>query len=335
MRTLRRAGKPARIRARADAHPLTTPCHVSTIPLPFPRAAVQIQCLQGRSRGGTGRRASRPALAHRAIARVVSSGCFRVDRAFSRVFSARHRARRARRTRRATRDHFATAVPLSPVTRPLVRRTNPSFSRRVRARDSARDSARARPPRDRAAVPAPRLTSIPSLVAIAGDATDHRRRVQPPEADPQGVQPRRATLPRLPGYPHPLQEHGVHDRAGASFPAAKKKPSSRAGFRDRSRARARRGARPAPRASARHRVRPLVPRTNSKALGHSCLTSIEIVSRSIAPSCRSPRSTRLNPEISGQKNEIFTRGIRFRAFFSSIDRARREKNIHLASDAGD
>ena len=82
------------------------------------------------------------------------------------------------------------------------------------------------------------------------------------------------------------------------------------------------------RASARHRVRPLVPRTNSKALGHSCLTSIEIVSRSIAPSCRSPRSTRLNPEISGQKNEIFTRGIRFRAFFSSIDRARREKNIH-------
>lgn len=244
--------------------------------------------------------------------RGVFASIVRFRASFPRVIARGERVEHAERRETISRRPF-----LSHLSR--VRSsagTNPSFSRRVRARDSARDSARARAPRDRAAVPAPRLTSIPSLVAIAGDATDHRRRVQPPEADPQGVQPRRATLPRLPGYPHPLQEHGVHDRAGASFPAAKKKPSSRAGFRDRSRA------------SARHRVRPLVPRTNSKALGHSCLTSIEIVSRSIAPSCRSPRSTRLNPEISGQKNEIFTRGIRFRAFFSSIDRARREKNIH-------
>ena len=261
MRTLRRAGKPARIRARADAHPLTTPCHVSTIPRPFPRAAVQIQCLQGRSRGGTGRRASRPALAHRAIARVVSSGCFRVDRAFSRVFSARHRARRARRTRRATRDHFATAVPLSPVTRPLVRRDEPFFlAAGSRARFRARFRARAPPARSRPPSPAPRLTSIPSLVAIAGDATDHRRRVQPPEADPQGVQPRRATLPRLPGYPHPLQEHGVHDRAGASFPAAKKKTFvSRGVPRSIARARAARGAPRAARERAASRPSPRSP----------------------------------------------------------------------------
>lgn len=57
---------------------------------------------------------------------------------------------------------------------------------------------------------------LPTCIAKkAGGAAHHRGRVQPAEAHPQSLQPRRAALSRLSGYPHSLQKRRVHHRAGA------------------------------------------------------------------------------------------------------------------------
>ena len=48
----------------------------------------------------------------------------------------------------------------------------------------------------------------------AGVAANNRRRQVSSAAHPQSLQPRRTTLPRVPGNPHSLQKHRIHYRGG-------------------------------------------------------------------------------------------------------------------------
>ena len=73
---------------------------------------------------------------------------------------------------------------------------NSPLSRRRPRRSRARCRAAPRAPRPRDA-PSP----APDPPEVRRGAADHRRRIQPPQAHPQGLQPRRAAVPRLPGYP--------------------------------------------------------------------------------------------------------------------------------------
>lgn len=95
-----------------------------------------------------------------------------------------------------------------------------------RAVGAARASARGAPSSDAPTDPPPK----PTHSRLAGDPADDRRRVQPPQAHPQGVQPRRAPLPRLPGYPHSVQKRRVHHGTGA-----RATPTLPRDFRDRPR----------------------------------------------------------------------------------------------------